>query len=59
MVDVDLMARRALSDEMPGMVLRGITRAIVRARSRTGCKKRAGLFGAVVGPRRVGRHRAS
>ncbi|MFO1225371.1 COG3014 family protein [Roseateles sp.] len=48
-VDVDLMARRALSDEMPGMVLRGITRAIVKGTVQNELQKRAGLFGAVVG----------
>jgi hypothetical protein len=29
-VDLNVMARRALKDEMPGMVLRGITRAIAK-----------------------------
>jgi hypothetical protein len=31
-VDLNLMARRVLKDEMPGMVLRGVTRAIAKGR---------------------------
>ena len=31
MVDVNVMAAIALKDEMPGMVLRGVTRAIAKA----------------------------
>ena len=48
-VDVNVMARRALKDEMPGMVFRGITRAIVKGAVQDQLEKSAGMFGAVVG----------
>lgn len=48
-VDVNVMARRALKDEMPGMVLRGITRAIVKGVMQDQLEKNAGMFGAIVG----------
>jgi hypothetical protein len=48
-VDVNVMARRALKDEMPGMVFRGVTRAIVKAVVQDQLQKNAGLLGAVVG----------
>lgn len=44
-VDVNVMARRALKDEMPGMVLRGITRAVVKAVAQDQLQKNAGLAG--------------
>src|SRR5450830_264858 len=48
-VDVNVMARRALKDEMPGMVFRGITRAIAKGVMQDQLQKNAGLFGAIVG----------
>jgi hypothetical protein len=48
-VDLDVMARRVLKDEMPGMVLRNITRAIVKGVVQDQLEKNAGLLGAVVG----------
>ncbi len=48
-VDVNVMARRALKDEMPGMVLRGITRAVVKGAVQDQLQKNAGLLGALVG----------
>jgi len=48
-VDVNVMARRALKDEMPGMVLRGVTRAVAKAVVQNELEKRAGMFGALVG----------
>ncbi len=49
MVDVNVMARRALRDEMPGMVLRGMTRAIAKGVLQDQLSQRAGMFGALVG----------
>lgn len=48
-VDVNVMARRVLKDEMPGMVLRGITRAVAKGVVQDQLQKNAGLFGAIVG----------
>jgi hypothetical protein len=48
-VDVNVMARRALKDEMPGMVFRGVTRALVKGVVQDQLQKNAGLFGALVG----------
>jgi uncharacterized protein len=48
-VDVNVMARRALRDEMPGMVLRGMTRAIAKGVLQDQLSQRAGMFGALVG----------
>jgi len=48
-VDVNVMARRALKDEMPGMVFRGVTRAVVKGVMQDQLQKNAGLLGAVVG----------
>jgi len=48
-VDVNVMARRALKDEMPGMVFRGVTRAIVKGVVQDQLQKNAGLLGALVG----------
>lgn len=48
-VDVNVMARRALKDEMPGMVFRGVTRAIVKGVMQDQLEKNAGLMGALVG----------
>ena len=48
-VDLNVMARRALKDEMPGMVLRGVTRAVVKGVLQDQLQKNAGMFGAIVG----------
>ena len=48
-VDVNVMARRALKDEMPGMVLRGVTRAIAKGVMQNELQKRGGLVGGLVG----------
>lgn len=48
-VDVNVMARRALKDEMPGMVFRGVTRALVKGVMQDQLQKNAGLLGALVG----------
>ena len=48
-VDVNVMARRVLKDEMPGMVLRGVTRAVAKGVVQDQLQKNAGLFGALVG----------
>jgi len=48
-VDVNVMARRALKDEMPGMVFRGATRAVVKAVMQDQLEKSGGLLGALVG----------
>lgn len=48
-VDVNVMARRALKDEMPGMVLRGFTRAVAKGVMQNELQKRAGLLGGIVG----------
>lgn len=47
-VDLNVMARRALKDEMPGMVFRGVTRAIAKGVLQNEMQKRAGLLGGVV-----------
>lgn len=48
-VDVNVMARRALKDQMPGMVLRGFTRAVAKGVMQDQLQKNAGLLGAIVG----------
>ena len=48
-VDVNVMARRALKDEMPGMVLRGVTRAIAKGVTQNELQKRGGLVGGLIG----------
>ena len=48
-VDVNVMARRALKDEMPGMVIRGLTRAIAKGVLQDQLEKNGGLLGAIVG----------
>ena len=48
-VDVNVMARRALKDEMPGMVLRGVTRAVAKGVLQDQLQKNAGILGAVLG----------
>lgn len=48
-VDVNVMARRALKDEMPGMVLRGVTRAIAKGVMQNELQKGGGLVGGLIG----------
>jgi len=48
-VDVNVMARRALKDEMPGMVLRGFTRAVAKGVLQNELQKRGGLVGGLIG----------
>ena len=48
-VDVNVMARRALKDEMPGMVFRGVTRAVAKGVVQNELQKRGGLVGGLIG----------
>ncbi len=48
-VDLNVMARRALRDEMPGMVARGIVRAVAKAVVQEELQKRAGAFAGLIG----------
>lgn len=48
-VDVNVMARRALKDEMPGMVLRSVTRAVGKGVLQDQLQKNGGVFGAILG----------
>ena len=48
-VDLNVMARRALKDEMPGMVLRGVTRAVAKGVLQDQLQKNAGLIGGLIG----------
>jgi hypothetical protein len=48
-VDLNIMARRALRDAMPGMVLRGVTRAVAKGVVQDQLAKNAGAFGAILG----------
>lgn len=48
-VDLNVMARRALRDEMPGMVLRGFTRAIAKGVVQDQLQRQAGLLGSLLG----------
>ncbi len=48
-VDVNVMARRVLKDEMSGVMLRGMTRAVAKGVVQDQLQKNAGLFGALVG----------
>lgn len=48
-VDVNVMARRALKDEMPGMVLRGFTRAIAKGVMQDQLQRQGGLLGGIIG----------
>jgi hypothetical protein len=47
-VDFNVMARRALKDEMPGMVVRNITRAIAKGVIQDQAQKKLGLLGGLV-----------
>jgi len=47
-VDLNVMARRALKDEMPGTIARGLTRAIAKATLQNEVQKRAGLLGGLI-----------
>ena len=48
-----MAARRALKDEMPGMVFRGITRAIAKGVLQNELQKRGGLIGGLIGAARL------
>lgn len=48
-VDLNVMARRALRDEMPGMVMRGFSRAIAKGVVQHQLEKQGGLFGSLIG----------
>lgn len=48
-VDVNVMARRVLKDDMPGMALRGFTRAIAKGVMQDQLQKNAGLIGGLIG----------
>lgn len=48
-VDVNVMARRALKDEMPGMVTRSVTRAVAKGVLQNELQKRGGLIGGLIG----------
>lgn len=48
-VDLNAMARRALRDELPGMVVRGFTRAIAKGVMQDQLEKQGGLLGGLIG----------
>lgn len=48
-VDLNVMARRALKDEMPGMVLRGFTRAIAKGVMQDQLQDKGGALGGLLG----------
>ena len=48
-VDVNVMARRALKDEMPGIVVRCVVRAIAKGVVQDQLEQHGGLFGAILG----------
>ena len=48
-VDLNTMARRELRDEMPGLVARNISRAVVKGVAQNELEKQAGLLGSLVG----------
>ena len=48
-VDLNVMARRALKEEMPGMVLRGFTRAVAKGVLQDQLQKNGGTFGSILG----------
>ena len=47
--DLNVMARRALKDEMPGMVLRGVVRAVAKGVVQNELNKAAGPLGGLIG----------
>lgn len=47
-VDFNLMARRALKDDMPGLMLRGATRAVVKGIAQDQIQKNLGALGGLV-----------
>ena len=47
-VDLNVMARRALKEEMPGMVLRGFTRAVAKGVLQDQLQKNAGVLGGIL-----------
>ena len=48
-VDLNVMARRELRDEMPGLITRNITRAIAKGAMQKELENRGGLLGSVIG----------
>ncbi|MBV8656764.1 MAG: hypothetical protein JO142_02965 [Burkholderiales bacterium] len=48
-VDLNVMARRELKEEMPGMIFRNVTRAIAKGAVQDQLQKNGGLVGALVG----------
>ena len=48
-VDLNVMARRELKDEMPGMILRGFTRALAKGVMQDQLQKNAGVMGLLAG----------
>lgn len=48
-VDLNVMARRALRDELPGMVMRGFSRAIAKGAMQHQLEKQGGLLGGLIG----------
>ncbi|WP_374348690.1 COG3014 family protein [Chitinimonas sp.] len=48
-VDLNVMARRELKEDMPGMIFRNVTRAIAKGVVQDQLEKKAGLLGAVIG----------
>jgi hypothetical protein len=48
-VDVNVMARRALKDEIPGMVVRGVVRAIAKGLLQEQLEKNGGIIGSLIG----------
>ena len=48
-VDLNVMARRALKDEMPAMMLRGFTRAVTKGVLQDQLQKSGGMIGGILG----------
>ena len=47
--DLNVMARRALKDELPGMMARGVVRAVAKGVMQNELGKQGGLLGSVIG----------
>ncbi|WP_269532919.1 COG3014 family protein [Chitinimonas sp. BJYL2] len=47
-VDLNVMARRQLKEEMPGMILRNVTRAVTKYAVQKEVEKRTGLIGGLI-----------
>jgi hypothetical protein len=48
-VDLNVMARRELKEDMPGMIFRNVTRAVAKGVLQDQLEKKAGLLGSVIG----------